>query len=142
MKRITIFSLAAVLTAAGISFSACRTTELSVPVDASSREIVQMAQTAWDKNRPQDAEFYYTTLIQRYGMDTTIYVEGTFELAHLYVKEKRYQEALPLLNEVVEIYRNLPPGSLPGAYRKLAEKDLEKIPENLILEAAGQDLPQ
>ena len=33
------------------------------------------------------------------------------------------------LEEVIEIYRNMPAGSLSGSYQKMAESDLAKIPQ-------------
>ncbi len=111
------------------SLTSCMSSKVDVPLDASAREIVQMAQTAFDEGHSKKSINYYQVLLQRYGMDTAIYIEGRYETAHIYVKEKKYAEAEPLLNEVLEIYGSSQPGMLPGSFRKLAENDMKKIQE-------------
>ncbi len=37
-----------------------------------------------------------------------------------------------MLQEIITIYDNSEPGQLPGSYRKLAENDLKKIPNEVI----------
>ena len=60
-------------------------------------------------------------------MDTAIYIEGRYEIAHIYLKQKKYDKAEPIFLEIKEIYDSTAPGMLPGAYRKMVMKDLEKI---------------
>ena len=105
----------------------CVSSDVDVPEDATRLEIVQLAQTAFDNGFKKKALKYYEVLLQRYGMDTATYVEGRYEIAHIYVKKRKYDLARPMLEEIVEIYASTPPGQLPGAYRKLAQKDLDKI---------------
>ena len=105
----------------------CISSEVDVPEDATRLEIVQLAQTAFDSGFKKKALKYYEVLLQRYGMDTATYVEGRYEIAHIYVKKHKYDLARPMLEEIVEIYSTAQPGQLPGAYRKLAQKDLDKI---------------
>lgn len=124
MKQfITVFASVLVFSA----LASCTSAAVEVADDVSSLEIVQMAQTAFDKGKSKAALQYYDILIQRYGMNTAIYLEGTYEIAHIYVRQKKYSKAEPLLREVLEIYNSSQPGQFPGAYRKLAQKDLEKI---------------
>ena len=73
----------------------------------------------------------YEILLQRYGMNPAIYVEARYEIAHVYVKQKKYKDAEPILLELKEIYDSSAPGALPGAYRKMAMKDLEKVQDKL-----------
>lgn len=101
-----------------------------LPVEMTKLEIVQQAQTAYDKGKTELAIHYYETLLKRYGMETAVYVEGKYEIAHIYVKEKKYSEAYPLIMEIKEIYETALPGELPASYRKLAEIDLTKFPED------------
>ncbi|MGN0728418.1 hypothetical protein [Treponema sp.] len=108
-------------------FFSCASSEVEVADGVSSIEIVQFAQTAFDKGNTKKALKYYDILLQRYGMDTAIYIEGKFEIAHIYVKQKKFSKAEPILNEILDIYNSSQPGQFPGAYRKLAQKDLEKI---------------
>ena len=104
------------------------------PSDMSDREIIQLAQSAYDKNHYRVAEYYYKILLQRYGNYTNDYVEGRFELAHLYLKQKKYDIAVPMLQEIIDIYDTSVPGSLPGEYIILAKSDLAKVPEKRLAE--------
>lgn len=109
----------------------CKSTELVVNNDATSREIVQMAQSAYNSGNTDEALRLYGILLQRYGMDDAVYIEGRFEIAHIYIKQKKYNEAKIMLEEIISMYESRQPGSLPGAFKKLALNDLEKIPQNL-----------
>jgi TolA-binding protein len=120
--------ITAVLFAAVFTATSCTSTPKEIPNDMTAREIVQQAQTAYDAGHITLAEQYYQTLLKRYGTDTAVYVEGNYEIAHIYMKQKKYKEAAPLLQEIISIYENSTPGTLPGAYHKLAENDLAKIP--------------
>ncbi|MCH5292014.1 MAG: hypothetical protein J1D88_09725 [Treponema sp.] len=129
MKRLQLFANIAICTAAlaGL-FSACSSIPESVPTDLTDREIVQRAQTAYDTGHIKAAQYYYDVLLKRYGMNTAIYIEGRYELAHIAIKKKKYEQAVPILQEIIELYAASAPGSLPGEYRKLAELDLAKVP--------------
>ncbi len=107
-------------------------------MDLTQDEIVQLAQTAYNSGHKQLAEYYYKLLLQRYGTDTESYIVGRFELAHLYLKKKRYDEAVPMLQEIVEIYDTSVPGALPGDYIKLAKLDLAKVPEAKLAEITAR----
>lgn len=109
--------------------SSCRSAPEEPKADATAREIIQMAQTEQNNNNSKNALFYYGKLIQRYGTDTAVYVEGRFEIAHIYVKQKKYETAKPMLEEILTIYSKSQPGQLPGAFKKLAENDMKKILE-------------
>ena len=52
-----------------------------------------------------------------------------FELAHILVKEKKYEEAKPLLEEIIGFYTDDFSRILPPEYKKLAQIDLAKINE-------------
>lgn len=114
------------------AFSCATTKQKELPADMTAREIIQQAQTAYDSGDSGLAEKYYQTLLQRYGTDSAIYVEGRYEIAHLYFKQKKYREAAPMFQEIIDMYNNSTPGQLPGAYHKLAQNDLSKIPADKI----------
>ena len=99
-----------------------------IPADATDREIIQMAQNAYDSGNSRAAEYCYLTLTRRYGTNINDYIVGRFELAHLYLKKKKYEKALPILQELKELYENTAPGQLPAAYGKMVSLDWEKIP--------------
>ena len=121
--------------AATMAFYSCESLPKDPPPsDMSDREIIQLAQSAYDKNHYRVAEYYYKILLQRYGNYTNDYVEGRFELAHLYLKQKKYDIAVPMLQEIIDIYDTSVPGSLPGEYIILAKSDLAKVPEKRLAE--------
>ncbi len=88
-----------------------------------------MGQDALEVSNYTAAETYYITVIQRYGMDTATYIEASYELGHLYLKQKKYDEAYRKFDEILGIYSNAEIGTIPASYKKLAEMGIEKIPE-------------
>ncbi|MFA6938080.1 MAG: hypothetical protein WCQ67_07595 [Treponema sp.] len=122
-----------ILTSAALILS-CASSKVEVADDITARELVQKAQESYDAGNTKLAEQYYTILLQRFGTDTSVYVEGRYELAHLYAKAKNYKDAVPMLQEIISIYENSKPGELPGAYHKLAENELKRIPADKVKE--------
>jgi hypothetical protein len=43
------------------------------------------------------------------------------------MKQKKYDEAERVLKDLVDLYAQSEPGSMPGAYQKLAQLELDKI---------------
>ena len=74
-----------------MAFTGCTTTQ-TVTSETSDREIVQLAQTAYDKGNEKLAISYYEQLIMYYGQDLSIYVEGKYEIGHIYLKQKKYTQ--------------------------------------------------
>ena len=126
MKHSIIF--VSVLTCSIALFS-CQSVPKDIPEDLSARELVQSGQTALDNGNSKAAEAYYNALLERYGADPACYAEAKFEIAHLYVKKKNYRVAAPLLEEILRLYQNVPVGTLPPAFGRLAEVDYKKIPD-------------
>ena len=124
MKKFILF--AAVLAAASI-FISCKTLT-EIPEDKTSAQIIQMGQNYVGSSDYKSAEFCYNTVIERYGSDPAIYVEGKYELGRVYLAQKRYEKAYDTFNELLELYDNYPVG-LPGAYKKLCNISLGQIPE-------------
>lgn len=106
----------------------CTSVPSEIPEELTAREIVQYAQTAYDDGNTKIAEKYYRALLERYGSDMNYYIEAKFEIAHLYIKKKQYDQAEPLLREILDIYANSMPGQYPSSFKKLAELDYAKIP--------------
>jgi len=129
---------AAIIAATVCAVISCASTPKEISSDMTAREIVQQAQTAYDNGNTALAEKYYTILLQRYGTDTAVYVEGRYEIAHLYVKGKKYREAVPILKEIISIYATATPGTLPGAYNKLAKNELSRIPKAYVNETPSE----
>mgnify|MGYP002870096239 CR=1 FL=1 len=123
----SIFTVAIIASACAL-FS-CVLTPKNIPEDLTAKELIQKGQTAFDKGNKKAASAYYTALLERYGDDPAYYIEAKYEIAHIYIKKKQYKTAAPLVEEVLEIYRTVPSGTLPGSFNKLAEVDYAKIPD-------------
>ena len=67
--------------------------------------------------------------MEKHGNEADIYIVANFELAHLDIKKKNYDDAVPRLDQILLIYDSVAPGVLPGKFKKLAAIDLAKIPE-------------
>ena len=125
MKKLTTLIFAGLLGSALIS---C-TSVPSIPGNASSTQLIQLGQDALEMNNYTAAETYYNAVIQRYGMDTSKYIEARYELGHMYSKKKDYENAYKNYSEILEIFENAEFGSLPQAYKKLAQMGINNLPE-------------
>ena len=141
LKNILRASLPALLMAVAASPCTGLGAKKEVPPDASDREIIQMAQQAFNNMNYRLADHYYNVLLQRYGNNTVDYVIGKFEIAHIALRKKDYETAVPILIEIIDIYNETPTGELPPSYKVLAQNDLKKVPERtrLALSANGRN---
>ncbi|MCR4791053.1 MAG: hypothetical protein K5839_08270 [Treponemataceae bacterium] len=103
----------------------CASVPKEIPTDVSVDELKQKAYEFSAKGNYKAAEKYYETIIARFGMNSQILVASEFEIAHMYVKQKKYKTAEPMLNKILTYYEA--DTGLPGQYKKLAQLDLEKI---------------
>ncbi len=106
----------------------CKTVPV-IPNNASSTQLIQLGQDAAESSNYDAAEMYYEAVIKRYGMNTSTYIEAKYELGHLYKNTKKYNEAFSAFNEILSIFENAEPGSLPAAYKKLAKMGISSLPE-------------
>lgn len=111
-----------------VFFTACTSIPKEIPLELTAKELSQKAQECTASENYAGAEVYYKTLIQRYGMDTSVLIPAEFELAHIYVKQRKYEKAKPLLEKVLSYYE-VDATNLPKEYKKLAQIDLNKIPQ-------------
>lgn len=125
MKK-TLFILFTII--AGITLFSCASTK-EIPTSLTSAQIIQSAQNAYEKNDYNGALRYYNTLIKRYGTDLSIYVEANYEIGHIYLKTKKYEQAYECFSELLAIYEDASYGDLPTSYKKLAQIGLSRIPE-------------
>lgn len=100
-----------------------------IPPSATSTQLIQLGQDALSLKNYVAAETYYNAVIQRYGMDTKVYIEARYELGHMYLQQKKYQEAYRNFSEILEIFENAEYGSIPASFKKLAQMGIENIPE-------------
>ena len=129
MKKISLLICTIALSGA-LAFTAvsCRTVK-DIPEDLTAPQLLQKGQTCYDNADYKSAEAYYLATIDRYGDDTNTYIEAKYELAHLYIKKKNYEKARSALDEILELYEYAPSGSIPPAYKKLANIEMAKIPD-------------
>ncbi len=125
MKKTLFFTLLTF----GLLYTSCNSTP-KIPNDATSTQLIQNGQEALSSSNYKAAEAYYMAVIQRYGMDTSTYIEARYELGHLYLKQKKYEEAYACFSEILSIFENAEIGYLPAAYKKLAQMGLDRIPSN------------
>ena len=116
-----------------ICFS-CYSVPKSVPEDLTKEELTQLAQNAYDEGNEKASEFYYNTIIERFGDDLGTRIAALFEIAHMKIKDEKWDDARPILNEIIA-YFDTPDSALtlPQEYKKLAIIDWKKLPENSAL---------
>ena len=112
------------------AITSCQSVPTDIPADLTETELFKLAQEAYDEGYTKAAAVYYETIIERYGSNLSTFVSAKFELAHLLVKEKKYKEAEPVLEEILGLYTDEYSSELPPEYKKLAEIDLAKIQKN------------
>lgn len=125
MKK--LIKIAALITIA-LTFFSCKTLK-EIPEDKTSAQIIQMGQNYVGVGDYKSAEFCYNTVIERYGSDSLIYVEGKYELGRVYLAQRKYDKAYSVFNELLDIYDSSYGMMLPGAYKKLCNISISQIPE-------------
>jgi outer membrane protein assembly factor BamD (BamD/ComL family) len=135
MKRVYFgfINFLAVCAAVFIFFSCASVPEESdIPQDLSSAELAQQAQNNFDKGAVETAQVYYQAIIHRFADTPAAVASAEFELAHIKIRQKKWSEALVLLDSLIEKYNNDIFYQLPRSYLKLAELDREKIPKKIL----------
>ena len=127
MRKITSLICIFVLVAAAFTFTACQSVK-DIPDDLTAPQLLQRGQSYADNADYKNAEACYLATIDRYGDNTDTYIEAKYELAHLYIKTRKYEKARAILEEILELYDYATVGTLPAAYKKLAQMDMEKLP--------------
>jgi tetratricopeptide (TPR) repeat protein len=125
MKK--LIKIAALITIA-LTFFSCKTLK-EIPEDKTSAQIIQMGQNYVGIGDYKSAEFCYNTVIERYGSDSLIYVEGKYELGRVYLAQRKYDKAYSVFTELLDIYDSSYGMMLPGAYKKLCNISISQIPE-------------
>ncbi|MBO4532081.1 MAG: tetratricopeptide repeat protein [Treponema sp.] len=126
-KNRTAIAITILITGLLFSFAGCNSTK-EIPDDLTAPQLLQRGQASLDSSDYKAAERYFLKTIQQYGDDVNTYIEAKYELAHLYIKIKSYEKAYNTLSEILELYDYDMTGSLPPAYKKLAQIEMDKIP--------------
>ena len=110
-------------------FTSC-VSQKEIPADKTLEELKLTAYEYSAKGNYKASERYYNEVVVRFGSDEATLVGAKYEIAHLYIKQKKYKEAEPILNEVISHYSSANYNSnryLPSQYLTLAQIDLQKI---------------
>lgn len=121
--------------------TSCQSAPKDIPQNLSAEELINLAQASYDAGNVKAAQTYYETIIIRYGDQMDKLVEAEYEIAHLKVKQKKWQQAIPDLQRILSYYETDTTGALPAAFKKLAELDLAKVPEKELIEAGILEQP-
>jgi len=126
-KTITKISLILLTSAAFILGSCASKPQIEDSITAP--ELIQRGQSEFESSNYENALYYYNTAVDRFGDNGAVYVEARYEIGHIFMKQKKYSDAVPVFDEIIMIFDKVPYGSLPAAYKKLSQLELEKIPE-------------
>ena len=102
---------------------------LVIPEDLTPMELIQRGQEASDRNRYSSALQYYDTLIERFPQDIDFICAAEYEIAFIHYKQKKYDSARLLFNNLLERYNTPDAELLPPQFKILSEKVLERITE-------------
>lgn len=105
-------------------------TKVEISPTATIEELTRTAQDYYDRGLTKKAESYYNAAISRAVSEPLQLLFVEYELAHMYVKEKKYDLAKPILERLMSYYTDSGDTSIvfPPEYKKLIEMDLAKIP--------------
>ena len=122
-------ALAPVAIAAALFLAAsCKTVPLKeeIPEGLSIQELSLMGQTELDNNNHAAAVVYYEVIIDRYGSDPRTLTAAEYEVAHIFVKQKHWSDAIPILERIIARYEAAGGAGLPPEYLVLARNDLQR----------------
>lgn len=130
MKKNLKKTLASIIFALSAStFFSCASTPKEIPMELTAQELIQKGQDEFESRDYKNALRYYNAVTERYSDSLPVYVEASYEIGHIYMKQKKYDQAKTIFNEIIDIYSKTAPGDVPGAYEKLSKLELAKIPE-------------
>jgi len=117
----------------GLSLFSCMTVpkESEIPEDATAADLMQKAQEAFDSSNYRAAHVYYEIILKRFSSDESACVAAEYEIAHLYIKKRKWKDAYTLLEEIIERYGGAAGMHLPPDYYKLAKIDYARAAEKL-----------
>ena len=113
-----------------VAFASCAgvPVESEIPENLSVAELIQEAQNCVDRGAYKAAEVYFTTILHRFD-DPAAIAAAEYEMTHIKIKQKKWQEAAPMVAALLQKYEDDLYYQLPRSYLKLAELDKQKIPK-------------
>ncbi|WP_294429619.1 tetratricopeptide repeat protein [uncultured Treponema sp.] len=127
--KLTRFKSLFIITACSAFLAACTTIPKEIPEELTAQELIQKGQTEFENGHYQAAICYYNAVTERYADSPPLYLEAYYEIGHLYMRQKKYSKAEPIFQDILDLYANSQPGTLPGSYQKLAQLEMDKIKE-------------
>lgn len=110
-------------------FLSCSTVPKEIPEELTAQELIQKGQNEFESGRYKASLAYYNAVTERYAEYPAIYLEASYEIGHLYMKQKKYDKAEAVFTEILDFYANSQPGTLPGSYQKLSQVEMQKLQE-------------
>jgi outer membrane protein assembly factor BamD (BamD/ComL family) len=127
MNRFKFLSALLITLILCIFLFSCTGIPKELPEDITVAELTREAQNKQDKGQYKAAEYYYNAAIARSINNPLELLFAEYELAHMQVKQKRFEEAKPTLERLYSYYNASENLGYPPAYKKLIEMDLAKI---------------
>jgi len=117
----------------GITAVSCASVpqESDIPEDATPADLTQKAQEAFDANNYKAAHAYYQIILKRFAFDPEACIAAEYEIAHLLIKEWKWQKAYDALERIIAQYEGIGSMHLPPQYLKLAKIDYSRAKEKL-----------
>ena len=105
--------------------------ESEIPEDTTAADLTQKAQEAFDASNYRAAYAYYQIILNRFSTDESVCVAAEYEIAHLHIKKKKWQDAYTALEKIITKYEGPMGMQLPPDYYKLAKIDYARAAEKL-----------
>lgn len=129
-KNLKNTMISIIFVSAAAILASCASTPKEIPMELTAQELIQKGQDEFESKDYKNALRYYNAVTERYSDSLPVYVEASYEIGHIYMKQKKYEQAKVIFDEILDIYSKTAPGDVPGAYEKLSKLELAKIPEN------------
>ncbi|MDR2468576.1 MAG: outer membrane protein assembly factor BamD [Spirochaetaceae bacterium] len=107
----------------------CFTGPVVIPDNASAQEIIQMGQTAMDRDRYNQAIQYFQAVLERFPYNDAWMCDAEYGVAAVHYKQKKYTLAKEELSALLAKYDASGGSNLPKRYQILARNRLNVIAE-------------
>ncbi|MDR2481401.1 MAG: tetratricopeptide repeat protein [Spirochaetaceae bacterium] len=118
-----------VVYAIAVFIAACYSGPVSIPNDVSAAEITQMAQSAMDRDRYNQAIQYYEAIIERFPFDNDMFCGAEYGIALIHYKQRKYSAAKDEFKALLLKYDSPGGDILPKRYQILSNIVLARISE-------------
>jgi outer membrane protein assembly factor BamD (BamD/ComL family) len=112
--------------ALALALSSC-VSRPEVTNETSAAELIQWAQEASDKNRYRQSMQYYNLVLERFSYDMEMVCTAEYEIAFIFYKKRKYEDARTRFNALLERYNTQDEGLYPPQFKRLAAIVLDQI---------------